>query len=83
MSTAAQQATDVVALLREALGSRVDTSHEALDAARADKSGHASSAAPLAVVHAASIADVQQTMQIATATRTPVVTRGAGTGLAG
>ncbi|MCR2827479.1 FAD-binding oxidoreductase, partial [Microbacterium sp. zg.Y909] len=40
-------------------------------------------AAPLAVVHAASIADVQQTMQIATATRTPVVTRGAGTGLAG
>ncbi|MCR2815739.1 FAD-binding oxidoreductase [Microbacterium jiangjiandongii] len=76
-------ATDVVALLREALGSRVDTAPEALEAVRADKSGHASAGAPLAVVHAASVADVQQTLRIATATRTPVVTRGAGTGLAG
>ena len=84
MSTVTQPtATDVVALLREALGSRVDTSPEALEAVRADKSGHASAGVPLAVVHAASVADVQQTLRIATATRTPVVTRGAGTGLAG
>ena len=84
MTGAAQPAaTDVVALLREALGNRVDTCPEVLQAARADKSGHASPGTPLAVVHAASVADVQQTLRIATATRTPVVTRGAGTGLAG
>jgi len=75
--------TDVVALLRATLGDRVDTSDVALAAARADKSGHAASGTPLAVVHAASVADVQETLRIATATRTPVVTRGAGTGLAG
>ena len=75
--------TDVVSLLRAALGDRVDTSAAALASARADKSGHAASGTPLAVVHAASVADVQQTLRIATATRTPVVTRGAGTGLAG
>jgi glycolate oxidase len=74
---------EVVDLLRAALGDRVDTSPEALDAARADKSGHAASARPLAVVHARAVADVQATMRIATQTRTPVVTRGAGTGLAG
>ena len=74
---------DVVALLREALGERVDTSSAALDAARADKSGHAAAAAPLAVVHAASVHDVQTVLRIATQTATPVVTRGAGTGLAG
>jgi glycolate oxidase len=34
-------------------------------------------------VHARSVEDVQQVMRIATETRTPVVTRGAGTGLAG
>src|SRR3546814_11715161 len=38
---------------------------------------------PLAVVHAASVADVQAVMRIATETGTPVVPRGAGTGLAG
>ena len=75
--------TDVVALLRAALGDRVDTSPAALDDARADKSGHASAGRPLALVRAASVADVQATLRIATRTRTPVVTRGAGTGLAG
>ena len=75
--------SDVVALLRAALGDRVDISPAALEAARADKSGHASAATPLAVVHAASVDDVQTVMRIATATRTPVVPRGAGTGLAG
>ncbi|WP_431802129.1 FAD-binding oxidoreductase [Microbacterium sp. bgisy203] len=76
-------AVDVVAQLRSALGERVDTSPAHLDDARADKSGHAADGVPLAIVHAASIADVQETLRIAHATATPVVTRGAGTGLAG
>ncbi|MCJ1706591.1 FAD-binding oxidoreductase [Microbacterium sp. VKM Ac-2923] len=75
--------TDVVALLRAELGERVDTTPAALEAVRADKSGHAAEGRPLAVVHAASVSDVQATLRIASATRTPVVTRGAGTGLAG
>lgn len=74
---------DVVGLLREALGDRVDTSPASLAAARADKSGHAASGLPLAVIRARSVEDVQQTLRIATATSTPVVTRGAATGLAG
>ena len=76
-------ADDVVARLRGALGERVDTSEAARQDARADKSGHAASGLPLAVVNAQSVADVQETLRIATETRTPVVTRGAGTGLAG
>ncbi|MFC9984372.1 FAD-binding oxidoreductase, partial [Microbacterium keratanolyticum] len=75
--------TPVVAQLRAALGERVDTSSTALEGARADKSGQISPGAPLAVVHAESVADVQTTLRIATTTSTPVVTRGAGTGLAG
>lgn len=75
--------TDVVALLRGALGERVDTGEVALEDARADKSGHRATGRPLAVVRAASVSDVQTTLRIATATGTPVVTRGAGTGLAG
>ena len=74
---------DVVTLLRAELGDRVDVSPASLSAARADKSGHAATGTPLAVVHAASVEDVQAVMRIATATRTPVVPRGAGTGLAG
>lgn len=75
--------SDVLDQLRDALGERVDTTPGALDGARADKSGHAASAPPVAVVHAASVADVQAVCRIATATGTPVVPRGAGTGLAG
>ncbi len=75
--------SDVVAQLREALGDRVDTDPAALQVARADKSGHAAASAPLAVVRARTVDDVQQTMRIATRTGTPVVARGAGTGLAG
>ena len=73
----------VVAQLRDALSDIVDTTPEALEAARADASGHRSDGPPLAVVHARTVADVQATMRIATATKTPVVVRGAGTGLAG
>lgn len=76
-------AHDVVAQLRAAMGDRVDVRDEALAAARADKSGHAAAGHPLAVVHAASVEDVQATLRIATATRTPVVPQGARTGLAG
>ncbi|MDQ1131291.1 FAD-binding oxidoreductase [Microbacterium sp. SORGH_AS_0888] len=75
--------TDVVELLRAALGDRVDTGDAGLEAARADKSGHAAAGRPLAVVHAASVDDVRETLRIASATGTPVVPRGAGTGLAG
>ncbi|GAA4784794.1 FAD-binding oxidoreductase [Microbacterium gilvum] len=75
--------TDVVARLRAAVGDRVDTGAAAREAARADKSGFRADARPLAVVHAASTADVQAVLRIAHETRTPVVARGAGTGLAG
>lgn len=73
----------VVAQLREELGDIVDTDPELLEAARADRSGHRSTGQPLAVVHARDVADVQATMRIASQTRTAVVVRGAGTGLAG
>jgi len=73
----------VVEQLRAALGDIVDTRAPALEDARADRSGHAAVGRPVAVVHALTVADVQQTLRIATATRTPVVVRGAGTGLAG
>ncbi|MGW9588017.1 FAD-binding oxidoreductase [Microbacterium sp. NPDC055455] len=74
---------DALTLLRAELGDRVDTSPASLAAARADKSGHAASGHPIAVVHARSVEDVQRTLRIASETGTPVVTRGAGTGLAG
>lgn len=73
----------VLAKLRAELGDALDTTDASLEAARADKSGHASTGRPLAVVHAQSVEDVQATLRIASATGTPVVTRGAGTGLAG
>lgn len=76
-------ASEVLERLRAALGDRVDTTPAALAAARADKSGHVASGLPIAVVHARSVEDVQQTLRIATATGTPVVPRGAATGLAG
>ncbi|QNA92086.1 FAD-linked oxidase C-terminal domain-containing protein [Microbacterium sp. Se63.02b] len=73
----------VLSQLQESLGALVDTSRASLEEARADRSGHAAAGLPVAVVHAESVEDVQQTLRIATATRTPVVVRGAGTGLAG
>ena len=73
----------IVTLLKAELGSAVSVDPAELDACRLDKSGHRSDAAPLAIVHAESIEHVQATMRIATATETPVVIRGAGTGLAG
>ena len=72
-----------LAALRAALGDIVDVSEASLEAARADRSGHAAAGRPLAVIHAETVEHVQQTMRIATETRTSVVIRGAGTGLAG
>lgn len=69
--------------LHAELGDRVRTDDVALTAAREDRSGWRSRTAPLAVVEATSIDDVVATLRIASATRTPVVPRGAGTGLAG
>lgn len=75
--------TAALSELRAAVGNALSTDPTELDAARSDKSGHRSAAAPLAIVHATSIADVQSTLRIASAHRLPVVPRGAGTGLAG
>ncbi|MBN6190501.1 FAD-binding protein [Aneurinibacillus sp. BA2021] len=73
----------VVPLLQQALGALVDTDEDALERARSDRSGHAAAGRPLAIVHAERVEHVQDTLRIASATRTPVVVRGAGTGLAG
>jgi glycolate oxidase len=69
--------------LLAALGDAVSTADADLAAVRADRSGQVSDSAPLAVVTARTIEDVQTTMRIASQHRTPVVPRGAGTGLAG
>jgi glycolate oxidase len=74
---------DVLDLLGDALGDALDTGEAALEAAREDRSGWRGEHRPLAVVRAASVADVQAALRIATETGTPVVPRGAGTGLAG
>jgi glycolate oxidase len=74
---------DVLHRLRALLGASASTDPAALDAAREDRSGLRSPWPPLAVVHATSVADVQATLRLATETGTPVVPRGAGTGLAG
>lgn len=73
----------VLDALRAALGDAVSTDYSELDAARADKSGFVSHGRPLAVVTARSVEHVQVALRIASEHGTPVVTRGAGTGLAG
>ena len=75
--------TDVVALLRAAVGDAVSVETAALEGARGDKSGQRTSAAPLAVVTARTVADVQAVLRIAHEHRVAVVPRGAGTGLSG
>jgi FAD/FMN-containing dehydrogenases len=72
-----------LAELQAALGSAVSVDTAALEAVRTDKSGYISAAQPLAVVSARSIEDVQTVLRVASAHDIPVVTRGAGTGLAG
>lgn len=75
--------SDVVALLRAALGDAVSTEAAALDALRSDKSGQRTDAPPLALIEARSVEHVQRALRIAHEHRVPVVPRGAGTGLSG
>ncbi|WP_353809459.1 FAD-binding oxidoreductase [Agromyces sp. SYSU T00194] len=76
-------ASDVIDELRRVLGDAVSTEPAAREAARGDASGWRTDSPPDAIVHAASVADVQAVLRIASATGTPVVARGAGSGLAG
>ncbi|WP_168627780.1 MULTISPECIES: FAD-linked oxidase C-terminal domain-containing protein [unclassified Cryobacterium] len=69
--------------LRAELGDAVSVDQAQLTQVRTDKSGHASSAPPIAVVNARNAGDVQATLRLASEHRVPVVPRGAGTGLAG
>jgi len=69
--------------LAAVLGDIVSTDEADLVGARADRSGRVSETAPLALVTARTIDDVQATMRFANERRIPVVPRGAGTGLAG
>ncbi|MRG61393.1 FAD-binding protein [Agromyces sp. CFH 90414] len=73
----------ILARLIDELGDAVSTEASDLRAAREDRSGLVSPATPLAIVRATSVADVQSTLRLASASGTPVVPRGAGTGLAG
>lgn len=73
----------VLELLIGELGDAVSVDVVTLDTARGDQSGHRSAGLPLAVVTPDSVEEVQALLRIASHTRTPVVVRGAGTGLAG
>ncbi len=74
---------DVVHHLSTALPGLVQTDPSVLQMYRADRSGHLASGTALAVVQARTVEDVQTVCRIAHEHRTPVVTRGAGTGLSG
>lgn len=69
--------------LQAELGPIVTVDPAALAASRTDKSGWIAPGMPLALVTATTVEHVQSTLRIATEFRVPVVTRGAGTGLAG
>ncbi|WP_336713069.1 FAD-binding oxidoreductase [Arthrobacter sp. USHLN218] len=77
------QLPDTVEALHTALPGRVDSDPALLAPYTADRSGHRSSGTPLAAVRARSVEDVQAVCRIASAASIPVVTRGAGSGLAG
>ena len=69
--------------LQSELGPLVSVDPHDLAASRTDKSGWVADGTPLAVVRATTVDHVQAVLRIATEFRVPVVTRGAGTGLAG
>jgi glycolate oxidase len=69
--------------LVQRLGGAVLTGSADVAPYRTDRSGWTTPEAPLAAVLARSVADVQATLEFASAERVPVVPRGAGTGLAG
>ncbi|WP_350347054.1 FAD-linked oxidase C-terminal domain-containing protein [Agromyces sp. G08B096] len=75
--------TETLSRLIDELGPAVSTDPAALRAVREDRSGLVSPATALAIVHATSVGEVQTVMRVASRTGTPVVPRGAGTGLAG
>ncbi|TAJ49699.1 MAG: FAD-binding protein [Herbiconiux sp.] len=75
--------SDLIARLHAIVPGRLLTEGAALEATRTDRSGWWSAAAPLALVEAESAEEVQAVMRLASETGTPVVPRGAGTGLAG
>jgi glycolate oxidase len=79
-----ERTSPVVGELVGALGlDRVVVDADVLGGYRRDHTGLIDAGWPVAVVRAASVADVVATLRVASVTGTPVVTRGAGTGLAG
>jgi glycolate oxidase len=77
-------AAGVVAALRAVLpADAVVTDPDVVESYRHDRARTVRPGTPIAVVRAGSTADVQATLRVASATRTPVVPRGAGTGLSG
>src|SRR5699024_1144489 len=75
---------DVVSSLTDALPAEaVTTYHDSMDAYRWDPANGADAGVPLAVVRAASTAEVQPVVRIAAEAKVPIVPRGAGAGLSG
>jgi glycolate dehydrogenase FAD-linked subunit len=75
--------TVIDALLARLDADRVVVDPDVMDQYRHDRALTATAGKPLAVVRARTVDDVVATLEVASATNTPVVTRGAGTGLAG
>jgi len=73
----------VLERLQAELGTIVSVDARELNASRTDKSGWSADGVPLAVVHAVTVEHVQTVLRLASEFRVPVITRGAGTGLAG
>lgn len=75
--------SEVVNRLQRSLGERVVLEVSQLVETQGDKSGQISGGPPLCLVEPLSTADVSEVLLIANETRTPVVARGGGSGLAG
>lgn len=73
----------VVEALNAALPGKVETDPAHLAPYTTDRSGHRSAGVPLAAVYPGSVEDVQAVCRIASGAGVALVTRGAGTGLAG
>ena len=72
------------ARLAEAVpAAELSTDADIIRAHARDQAGLCDAGAAVALVRARSVDTVIATLRVATATRTPVVTRGAGTGLSG
>ncbi|MGO1543134.1 MAG: FAD-binding oxidoreductase [Gulosibacter sp.] len=75
--------TAVIEALEHAVPGRVRTESPDTAEFMLDRSGHRSAGAPLAAVYPERIEEVQAVCRIASEFKIPIVTRGAGTGLAG